>query len=269
MRQAFDSPGARIRLAAYGLLILAASTSPGCISADAFKAYIAYNDSTNDFVMGWRNTVWARQAWNSRKDQFIGEPQFHAFGEGFRDGYVAVASGGNGCPPPLPPRKFWNWRYQTGEGQAQVAAWFAGYPHGARAADEEGAGLYQQIQVSHPIEVQYSPEFQQAINADEMIRDMIPGIVPARRPGFEQLYPVPGQLQGMPDLPIPQGGASNDAAPAVPVAPGGGLPPLDGPVRQEVLPAAFQTPPPSPATPWGPAPPPAPGAEPPTIWLGR
>jgi hypothetical protein len=62
--------------------------------------------------------------------------------------------------PGLPPRHFWTWKFQTGEGQAKVAAWFAGYPHGAKAAHEDGAGNFQQIQVSHIIEMEYSPEFQ-------------------------------------------------------------------------------------------------------------
>ena len=31
--------------------------------------YIAYNDCCNDFVMGYRNSVWARQAWHQRRFQ--------------------------------------------------------------------------------------------------------------------------------------------------------------------------------------------------------
>lgn len=239
MRQAF-LPAAHIQLAVYGLLVLAASASSGCISADAVKSYIAYNDPANDFVMGWRNSVWARQAWHARKWQFVDEPQFHAFGQGFRDGYVSVAGGGNGCPPPLPPRRYWNWRYQTAEGQAQVAAWFAGFPHGAQAADEEGAGLYQQIQVSHPIEVQYSPEFQNAVVAQEMIHEMYPNLGHPPDPALDQVFPVPGQApRTMPELPPPQSGTMRD--PRGPAA-HPGLPVLDPSHRSEIAPAAYQTP---------------------------
>jgi hypothetical protein len=74
--------------------------------------------------------------------------------------YLRVVSGGSGCVPPLPPREYWSWKYQTAEGQAKVAAWFDGFTYGAQAADEEGAGMWQDIQVSHLIEAQYSPEFQ-------------------------------------------------------------------------------------------------------------
>jgi hypothetical protein len=134
--------------------------STGCTLFRGVNAQVAYNDRVNDFVLGWRNSVWARQAWYERADHFVGEPHLAVFGAGFRSGYADVAAGGSGCPPPLPPRKYWSWQYQTPEGQAKVAAWFSGYPHGARAAEEEQAGEYQNIQVSYVIEQQYSPEFQ-------------------------------------------------------------------------------------------------------------
>jgi hypothetical protein len=139
--------------------VIAVSCAGGCSIFQGINDYLTYNDCVNDFVLGYRNTVWARQAWHERKSQHYGEPYFSHFGAGFRAGYADVASGGNGCPPALPPRDYWTWKYQTPEGQGMVAAWFAGYPFGAKAAEEDGAGLYQQIQVSHYIERQYSPEF--------------------------------------------------------------------------------------------------------------
>jgi hypothetical protein len=132
----------------------------GCALTQGVNNYLEYNDDCNDFVMGWRNEVWARQAWHEQKHYFDGHQEQGAFGAGFRDGYADVASGANGCPPPVPPRKYWTWKYQTPEGQCKVAAWFEGYPHGARAAEEHGAGNFQDIQVSYAIEAQYSPEFQ-------------------------------------------------------------------------------------------------------------
>jgi hypothetical protein len=160
MRRGHDGLIGYVTRLAWGLVAsLAASGICGCAAIQGVNDYVAYNDSVNDFVLGWRNSVWARQAWHERKGQFIGQPQFSSFGAGFRAGYENVAGGGNGCPPPIPPRDYWSWRYQTPEGQAQVAAWFAGFPYGARAAEEDGAGLYQQIQVSSQIERQYSPEF--------------------------------------------------------------------------------------------------------------
>lgn len=132
----------------------------GCSLTQGLNNYLAYNDNCNDMVMGWRNSVWATQAWHNQKQNFANHPESRAFGDGFRDGYQGVASGGGGCPPPVPPRRYWTWKYQTPEGQCKVAAWFEGYSYGAAAAEEDGAGYFQDIQVSHAIETQYSPEFQ-------------------------------------------------------------------------------------------------------------
>lgn len=121
---------------------------------------VQYNDIVDDFVIGWRNQVWAAQAWHREKSKFHDHPQLHAFGEGFRAGYKNVASGGDGCPPALPPNKYWNWRYQSFEGQAKVAAWFEGFPYGAAAAESDNAAAGREIQVSDPIRIQYSHEFQ-------------------------------------------------------------------------------------------------------------
>lgn len=179
--------------ALFSLVCLAATS--GCTVFQGIENNLIYNDSMNDLVMGWRNSVWARQAWHERKNQFVGENQFYDFGQGFRAGYEAVASGGNGCPPGIAPRGYWNWKYQSPEGQAKVAAWFAGYPHGARAADEDGAGLYQQIQISGSMERQYAPEF---ITGATIPAEEIP-------PGQQQ---APNAL---PPAPLPSDSSSNVA----------------------------------------------------------
>lgn len=137
------------------LICIAVLTLSGCTAVQGVREHIAYNDTVDDFVLAWRNGAWAHQAWHMRKAQFLGHPYLHDFGEGFKAGYRDVASGGSGCTPPLPPRKYWNWRYQTAEGQAKVAAWFEGYPHGARAAEEDGAGLHRNIQTSELLRAEY------------------------------------------------------------------------------------------------------------------
>ena len=152
--------GSGLRLTVLLTLAILSLASTGCTVFRGVRDYLDYSDGANDFVLGWRNSVWANQAWHERRHLYVDQPQFGAFGAGFRAGYADVAGGGNGCPPPLPPRKYWSWQYQTPEGQAKVTAWFSGYPHGARAAEEEQAGQFQNIQVSYLIEQQYSPEFQ-------------------------------------------------------------------------------------------------------------
>jgi hypothetical protein len=187
------------------LLIGLAVVCTGCSLTQGVKNYLAYNDNSNDFVMGWRNSVWSSQAWHNQKHYFVGHPEIRAFGAGFRDGYQAVAAGSNGCPPPLPPRKYWTWKYQTAEGQAKVAAWFEGYSHGATAAEEDGADNFQDIQVSYLIETQHSPEFQAGtipeFNPGEYI---VPGSisVPVEPSGVTPIGPLPnGAPQFAPPMP--------------------------------------------------------------------
>lgn len=154
----------RLRPKIYSICLLLAAAlavgNAGCTLVQGLNEYLAYNDRCDEFVLGWRNHVWANQAWLARRHLYFGHPQFYALGEGFRAGYQDVASGGNGCPPALPPREFWSWQYQSGEGQAKVAAWFEGYPIGAEAAKEDGAGESQQIQVPGTVSGLYSPDFQ-------------------------------------------------------------------------------------------------------------
>lgn len=83
-----------------------------------------------------------------------------------------VADGGTGCVPTFPPREYWGWKYQSCVGQERVAAWFAGYPHGARAAEEDGIGNYYQIQTSANIQHQYAQH----------------GMLD---PAYQGIYPVP------------------------------------------------------------------------------
>jgi hypothetical protein len=53
-----------------------------------------------------------------------------------------------------------------------VAAWFAGYPHGARAAEEDGIGNYYQVQTSANVQHQYAQH----------------GLLD---PAYQGIYPVP------------------------------------------------------------------------------
>ena len=67
-----------------------------------------------------------------------------------------ASEGGDGCNPAFPPRQYWGWKYQSSEGQAKVASWYAGYPHGARAAEEDGIGNWTQIQTSTNVQKNFS-----------------------------------------------------------------------------------------------------------------
>jgi hypothetical protein len=136
-------------------------TAPGCSAFRGLQEYLEYNEECEETILNWRDYNWSWQAWRFRKRMYRGQPQFFAFGEGFRAGYTNVASGGDGCPPALPPRKFWSYGFQSAEGQSKVAAWYAGFPEGVRAAREDGVGLYQDIQVAGSVNSMFSSGYQQ------------------------------------------------------------------------------------------------------------
>ena len=154
--------------------------------ANGMGQQFAYSDRVDRMVLGWRNKAMAYHAWNCRKHMFAGRHCVGHFGHGFCAGYRDVAAGGHGCVPPVPPRPYWSWRYQTAEGQAKVAAWFDGYPAGALAAAEDGAANWGQIQVSPLIEAQYAAR----------------GIGPPPGPGFPG---APGGPEGLPTDELPPG----------------------------------------------------------------
>lgn len=148
---------ARLRAVLAGIACsLAASmlvvSTGGCTAFAGLSNSLDYNECCDDFVLGYRNSAWSARAWHERKDCFQKEAYLYHFRDGFRQGYEDVASGGNGCTPAFPPRSYWSWKFQSPEGQLRVSAWFAGYPHGARAAEEDGLGNYGQIQMSCQME---------------------------------------------------------------------------------------------------------------------
>jgi len=102
------------------------------------------------FVMRTRND--ARFAWKHSQDAYCHlEHNLDDFERGFIDGYVAVATGGNGCPPSLPPRRYWKTKYSNPDCKGEVIAWFDGYQHGAAAAMGDGASNSRQILTSGEI----------------------------------------------------------------------------------------------------------------------
>ena len=140
------------------LLLASSATVPfaGCTAFTGMNNSWQYNGYWNQTMMGHRNKSSASKAWHCRKHHFCNEKYLREFSHGFRAGYMDVADGGKGCTPSFPPREYWGWKYQSCEGQARVAAWYSGFPHGARAAEEDGIGTWTQIQTSSAIQQQYA-----------------------------------------------------------------------------------------------------------------
>ena len=107
--------GCNLLLAPFGAL----NTSVGFL-----QDQIAYNDPVDEFMLGWRNYVWAKKAWSNYRSCQRDIPYLEDFGRGYRAGYIDVASGGDGCTPIMAPRRYWSWKYQTPEGQCKVQGVF-------------------------------------------------------------------------------------------------------------------------------------------------
>ena len=140
------------------VLLASSATVPfaGCTALTGINNTWQYNGYWNETMMGHRNRSAASKAWHCRKHHFCNEKYLREFSQGFKAGYMEVADGGTGCTPATPPREYWGWKYQSCEGQARVAAWYAGFPHGARAAEEDGIGNWTQIQTSSSIQQEYA-----------------------------------------------------------------------------------------------------------------
>lgn len=128
----------------------------GCTAFTGMHNSWTYNNFWNERMLRGKNSVAARKAWSARSHCYANQKYVKDFARGFRAGYMDVADGGSGCTPTFPPREYWGWRYQSCEGQAKVAAWFSGFPHGAKAAEQDGVGNWSQIQTSASVQNQYA-----------------------------------------------------------------------------------------------------------------
>lgn len=101
----------------------------------------------DDFMIAHRNKVFAAKAWFREQDCYRNRHQLAEFKAGFMEGYMDVANGSNGCIPCVAPSQYWGWKYQSPGGQAAIDAWFAGYPMGVKAAEQDGVGHWSRAPV--------------------------------------------------------------------------------------------------------------------------
>lgn len=150
------TPRSRMFQAAALAVALLASGSTGCSLVHNFGESFRYDNTWNDAAMKIRSRSMSARNWHRHKNRYCNEACLDDFCAGYRQGYEDVAAGrSNGCTPNFPPRDYWGWKYQSAEGQKKVSSWFAGYPHGARAAEEEGVGNWSQIQMSSNLQAQF------------------------------------------------------------------------------------------------------------------
>src|SRR5262249_6716666 len=124
---------AKLALGILGLGVL----SLGCAMVGSSVDHVVYatKESIENHLEQARYRRWAEEAWGQAVAAGPSSAYSEDYADGFQDGFVDyVDGGGNGEPPPLPPRRYQGFRYQNPEGYQAIQDWFAGYSHGAGAA---------------------------------------------------------------------------------------------------------------------------------------
>lgn len=136
------------RAACLGGLGIMLASSTGCSMTGNMCSAFTDNHCIDDFMVNYRNQAMAEKAWHCQKQQFCNQKHSKEFKAGFIAGFIAVAEGGDGCTPSVAPQEYWGWKYQSGNGQSCVNAWFEGFPYGVRAAEQMGIGSWAQIRTA-------------------------------------------------------------------------------------------------------------------------
>lgn len=90
----------------------------------------------------------AQDAWVACYDRAERKALGDDFEDGYREGFVAAATGVDCRVPPVAPPQYWSAKYQCCEGQAQVQNWFRGYEAGLLAAESRGLPAFNTVPVS-------------------------------------------------------------------------------------------------------------------------
>lgn len=107
-------------------------------------------DRRDDLAIRSVNRTIAGRAWSDVKDCYSDLPCRSDFEKGFKRGYADRASGLNGCPPALPPRRYWRAKMMGHEAMNRANAWFDGYRHGVVIAEQDGNADLARVPTSVP-----------------------------------------------------------------------------------------------------------------------
>lgn len=81
----------------------------------------------------------ARQAWQDLEPQLPQAAASPDYGDGFCEGFADFLDyGGNGLPPVLPPREYWQVDERAPDGQQAAQLWLRGFADGSAAARRSG-----------------------------------------------------------------------------------------------------------------------------------
>lgn len=132
---------------------------------------------------------------------------------GWKQGYMDVAQGSDGCAPATPPHCYWSFKYQNAAGHAAIETWYSGYRDGAQTALGEGVQQYNYLPSPHRIA-------QSPLGANVLLEGN-PVPVPAA-------VTIPETLPAPPPTRLPPVDAASEAEPLAP--PEIPTSPFEGPV---------------------------------------
>ncbi|MCS7465461.1 hypothetical protein NZK35_02110 [Stieleria sp. ICT_E10.1] len=158
----------------------------GCSLVSNAYRQVRKAEYLDEFMLAHRNKVFATKAWLREKHLYRNRPHLNEFKAGFLEGYADVASGSDGCLPCVAPSQYWGWKYQSPGGQAAIDAWFAGYPMGVKAAEQDGVGYWGRAPM-----VAHQPP---AADANTMPEEAAPVLGPDGKPVPPEIV-VPGSTR--------------------------------------------------------------------------
>jgi hypothetical protein len=96
-------------------------------------------DAIDNHVASSRFHQIAKASWKAAKAEAYPNDYSGDYADGFEAGFVDfLDANGTGEPPAAPPQHYRHSRYETPAGQRAIEDWFAGFRHGARAAQASG-----------------------------------------------------------------------------------------------------------------------------------
>jgi hypothetical protein len=189
LRQLMAMGVAALSLSGGGCALLADGTCVACYRL---------REAVGDCAETHRNYKWAEQAWANVRRCYPQVNYSEDYAAGFRDGFSEyLYRGGNGEPPPLPPKHYRHVSYQTPGGYKSIEDWFAGYRHGATAAREGGYRQY----VTGPSSVQTLQPAASVVEVHPTSEPPPPVETPRQPSSLPPVVPAQAPITGAPVMP--------------------------------------------------------------------
>ena len=90
-----------------------------------------FHEYADERLTASRNRHLAKQAWQRVEAFHCQQSCLDDFGDGYQAGYFDALGGGNGCPPALPPKRYWRVCFQNPIGHLRIESWFEGFRQGS------------------------------------------------------------------------------------------------------------------------------------------